>query len=93
VGVYQLGVTFSGCYYQAIDILDLKAIYTGLFKALIFGMVIAAIGCGKGLRTRGGAPGVGNATRTAVITSFLLIMVLGYVITAVFYGGSLGGGD
>ncbi|GIW71580.1 MAG: ABC transporter permease [Planctomycetota bacterium] len=92
VGYYQLGVTFSRYYHNAIDILDLKAIYTGLFKALVFGVIIAVVGCGKGLRTSGGALGVGEATRTSVIVCFLYIMVFGYVITALFYGGQLGGG-
>lgn len=91
VGYYQLGVTFNAYYINAIEILDLKAVYTGLFKAVIFGMVIAIVGCGKGLRATGGAVGVGEATRTCVITCFLLIMMLGYFITAIFYGGTLGG--
>jgi phospholipid/cholesterol/gamma-HCH transport system permease protein len=91
VGYYQLGVTWQAYYLNAIEILDLKAVYTGLFKALVFGMVIATIGCGKGLRATGGAIGVGQATRTCVITCFLMIMMLGYFITAIFYGGSLSG--
>jgi len=91
VGYYQLGVTFNAYWYNAINILTLKDIYVGLFKAFIFGIVIATVGCGKGLRASGGAIGVGQATRTCVITCFLLIMMLGYFITAIAYGGSVSG--
>ncbi|MHC4942960.1 MAG: MlaE family ABC transporter permease [Planctomycetota bacterium] len=62
-----------------------KDLYTGLIKAWVFGLMIAAIGCSKGLRATGGALGVGQATRTAVINSFLLIIILGYYMTWLFY--------
>jgi phospholipid/cholesterol/gamma-HCH transport system permease protein len=62
-----------------------KDLYTGLFKAYIFGTVVAAVGCSSGLRAEGGALGVGQATRNAVIKSFLLIIILGYYMTWLFY--------
>ncbi len=68
------------------DFYDLpKDIYTGLIKSVVFGVLIAAMGCSCGLRARGGALGVGQATRTAVINSFLLIIILGYYMTWIFY--------
>ncbi|MBI3722577.1 ABC transporter permease [bacterium] len=70
--------------------LTLKAIYTGLTKAIIFGLVIAGVGCSEGLRATGGAVGVGKATRSSVILSYLLILILGYYGTSVFYGKALG---
>ncbi len=95
VGFTQLGVTFQAYYQHATrDFIDLKDIYTGLFKAFVFGIIIATIGCGKGLRASGGAIGVGHATRTSVIACFLMIIISGYVITSLFYGASLAsGGD
>jgi phospholipid/cholesterol/gamma-HCH transport system permease protein len=94
VAYFKVGVTFSSYYENAVHlVLENKDIYTGLFKAWVFGVVIATIGCGKGLRTRGGATAVGESTRTAVIASFLMIIILGYFITAIFYGGTLSGGD
>jgi len=94
VGFFQIGVSFQAYYQQATGgTIDLKDIYTGLFKAYVFGIIIATIACGKGLRATGGAIGVGQATRTSVIACFLMIIVSGYVITSIFYGGTLGGGD
>jgi phospholipid/cholesterol/gamma-HCH transport system permease protein len=67
-------------------ILDLpKDLYTGLAKAFVFGVIIAIVGCASGLRASGGAIGVGRATRTAVIQSFLLIIIVGYYLTSFFY--------
>ncbi len=67
-------------------VLDLpKDLYTGLSKAFVFGVIIATVGCASGLRASGGAIGVGRATRTAVIQSFLLIIIVGYYLTSFFY--------
>lgn len=94
IGFTQLGVTFQAYYQHATrDVIDLKDIYTGLLKAFVFGVIIATIGCGKGLRATGGAIGVGQATRTSVIACFLMIIVSGFVITQMFYGASLASGD
>jgi phospholipid/cholesterol/gamma-HCH transport system permease protein len=62
-----------------------KDVYTGLAKAFVFGVIIATVGCSTGLHATGGAIGVGRATRTAVIQSFLLIIVIGYYLTSLFY--------
>ncbi len=90
IGMTQLQVSW-GIYYQEVLIgLSLKAIYTGLVKAVLFGLVIAGVGCSQGLRATGGAVGVGKATRASVILSYLLILILGYYGTSVFYGKALG---
>jgi len=67
------------------DYLDLEDVYIGLFKACIFGMIIATIGCYQGINTRGGAEGVGKGTTNAVVISSLLVLVANYFITALFF--------
>lgn len=62
-----------------------KELYVGLFKAFVFGIVIAVVSCGAGLRARGGALGVGLGVQAAVRNSVLLIIVLGFIITWFFY--------
>lgn len=63
-----------------------RDVYVGLLKAVVFGATIAIVGCATGMRARNGAQGVGRATRSAVRASILLIVVLNYVITGVFFG-------
>lgn len=85
VGMSQLGVPLNSYMDNATQFTTNKDLYVGLFKALIFGIVIATISCHEGFMTTDGAVGVGRATRRSVIISFLVILVLGYMITRLFY--------
>ena len=55
------------------DVFDVRY---GLVKAASFGLAVTAVGCARGLATRGGAEGVGTAATQAVVTSAALILVL-----------------
>jgi phospholipid/cholesterol/gamma-HCH transport system permease protein len=48
----------------------------GLVKAASFGFVVTLLACATGLRTRGGAQGVGAAATSAVVQSCVMILVL-----------------
>lgn len=93
VGNSQFDIAYYVYFRKVIDSLSTtdaltglpKDLYTGLIKAWVFGILIASVGCSCGLRAKGGALGVGQATRTAVINSFLLIIILGYYMTWIFY--------
>ncbi len=47
-----------------------------MVKPLIFGFVIATVGCYEGLRVKGGTQGVGRATTSAVVISSVTVIVL-----------------
>jgi len=85
ISYFQFGVSLELFKTVAIENLTVKDIYTGLLKAFIFGAVIATVACSQGLRARGGAIGVGHAVRRSVVVSYLLIIVLGYEVTSLFY--------
>jgi phospholipid/cholesterol/gamma-HCH transport system permease protein len=53
----------------------------GLIKSLVFGVVIALASCHFGLKTTGGAPGVGRAVNATVVASAAGIFVLDYFIS------------
>lgn len=57
----------------------------GLVKASVFSLLVCAIGCQRGLRTRGGASSVGQATTSAVVSGIILIAVTDGVFAVVFY--------
>ena len=57
-----------------------------MVKAGVFGFFIALMGCYHGYRTTGGAAGVGNATRNAVVSAFVLILSSNFLITAMVFG-------
>jgi len=81
----QLGVPFMQYMRVAVDNADRYDLYVGLFKALIFGILITGVSCLEGFRTTQGAVGVGRATRQSVVSAFLLILVVGYIVTRLFY--------
>ncbi len=85
VGVTSLNIS-SDLYIQtSFKYLALKDIYTGLTKSFVFAMIIALVGCYKGLTTDGGAEGVGKSTTKSVVVSFILIILADCVLTGIFY--------
>ncbi|MCX5910180.1 MAG: ABC transporter permease [Deltaproteobacteria bacterium] len=85
ISVYLLGANQTTYLKRTYDYLALEDIYIGLLKALVFGMIIATIGCYQGFYTRGGAEGVGRSTTRAVVVSSLSILVANYFITALLF--------
>jgi len=85
VGNTQLGVAFNAYFDNATRWAVNKDLYIGLFKAFIFGIMITIISCHQGFSTTEGAVGVGRATRRSVIISFLSLLIVGYIITRLFY--------
>lgn len=65
--------------------LSLGDYLTGLFKAGVFGAIIAALACYEGLNVRGGAEGVGRATTTTVVKSIVSLIGADAVFTVLFY--------
>lgn len=85
IGATQLQVSFQAYFDNAQLYAQNKDLYVGLLKAFVFGIVIAGTACHQGFATSEGAVGVGQATRRTVIISFLVILVLGYMLTRLFY--------
>jgi len=70
---------------RTFDLLQYQDIYSGLFKAATFGIIISLIGCYQGFYTEGGAEGVGKATTGAVVVAYILIIMSNYILTALFF--------
>ena len=85
VGSTQLGVSVPAYIDNATRWAENKDLYVGLFKSFVFGIMITTICCYEGFATTEGAVGVGRATRRSVVISFLSILVVGYIITRLFY--------
>ncbi|MCA1808784.1 MAG: MlaE family ABC transporter permease [Kiritimatiellia bacterium] len=85
VGTTQLGVSLQAYIDNATRFAENKDLYVGLFKAFVFGIIVTTVSCHQGFSTTEGAVGVGRATRRSVIISFLSILIVGYVITRLFY--------
>ncbi len=82
VAVY--GLDFSGPVFirNIAEFIENRDTISGLIKAAVFGFLIAVMGCYYGFRSRGGAQGVGAATRTAVVAAAVAILASNYVMTS-----------
>jgi phospholipid/cholesterol/gamma-HCH transport system permease protein len=60
------------------DMIQVRHINEGLFKAAIFGLIFAVICTYRGFYTTGGAKGVGEATNQGVVQSMVMIIILDY---------------
>lgn len=69
------------------NFVDIWDILSSLIKSLVFGSIIAVIGCSWGLTTRGGAKGVGQSTTTAVVTSLLGIFIFNFFLSWIMFQG------
>jgi phospholipid/cholesterol/gamma-HCH transport system permease protein len=83
--VSKLGIGSQMYINMTLDALVVKDVMTGLIKTVFFGMIVALVGCYEGMRTKGGAEGVGRATTISVVTSFILIIATDCFFTALFY--------
>ena len=77
---HQNGTQYFSMAYEYLRYPD---ILQGLVKPLIFGYIIASIGCFYGMRTTGGTQGVGRSTIQAVVTSSVLIIFVDFLVSQV----------
>jgi phospholipid/cholesterol/gamma-HCH transport system permease protein len=85
-GSTRLGIRPDTYVRETLDVLMFKDVYSGVIKAAVFAVVIAMIGCYRGLAVEGGAEDVGRSTMLSVVSSTLAIIVLDTVMTTAFYG-------
>jgi phospholipid/cholesterol/gamma-HCH transport system permease protein len=76
---------------RAIDALDFADIMQGMMKPMVYGFILATVGCYKGLTARGGTQGVGRATTQAVVVASVLIIAADTFLTklALYLGDKL----
>ncbi len=64
-------------------------VFSGLIKAVFFGLAIGLIGCFKGFHCKPGAAGVGRAATDSFVTSFIAIIIinffLAFVLKQIYY--------
>lgn len=85
VAVYVVGINTYGYMDSASSLLTMNDILGGIIKAVFFGMIISIIGCYRGLRTKGGARGVGEATTNSVVYSLMAIFIVNYFLSLMLF--------
>ena len=85
IGVYKLNVSHAIYMKNTWDPLKYKDVFTGLIKSFFFAIIVCIVACYEGMKTEGGAEGVGRATTSSVVMSFILIIASDCFFTALFY--------
>jgi phospholipid/cholesterol/gamma-HCH transport system permease protein len=68
---------------------DGSDITQGLLKTVVFGGIIALVGCREGLETSGGATGVGQSTTRSVVIAIVLIFIADFILSFLMKSGNL----
>jgi phospholipid/cholesterol/gamma-HCH transport system permease protein len=85
VSIYSLGFSPHGYLTQTWNVLENMDVISGLIKAGVFGFIVSIFGCYHGFNSGRGAQGVGAATTNAVVSSSIMILILNYFLTQVFF--------
>jgi phospholipid/cholesterol/gamma-HCH transport system permease protein len=84
VAVSILDLTFLEYSNQLLNAVSLADFFAGIFMAIIFGIIVALVGCMQGIRCGRSSQAVGVATTSAVVSSIVMIVVACAVMTVIF---------
>lgn len=85
VSTYFLEITQQIFFKSVRDFFDYSDLLGGLVKGSVFGMIIALVGCFKGLETQGGATGLGNATIASFVISAISILSADFLLWIILF--------
>ncbi len=85
VSVSELGLDPMFFYQKVLTTLVVTDYLTGVFKSFIFAIFISVTACYFGLNVKGGTQGVGSATRGAVVTASILILIGDFFLTKLIF--------
>lgn len=84
VAMLQFGTPPQFFYRSGIQAVDLSDLAVGLGKTPFFGLLIALVGCHKGMTTKGGTEGVGRSTTHAVVWASVAVLLADFFLTKLF---------
>jgi phospholipid/cholesterol/gamma-HCH transport system permease protein len=84
VSVQALGFDSTVYLRNTVDFVTRDDILVGVIKAVVFGGVIAIMGCYQGDRSQAGATGVGRAATLSMVGAAVLVLAFNYVMSTLF---------
>jgi len=85
ISQYEFNVDYHRYFNSLTGYIRVADMLSGLGKTVIFGLLIAVIGCHNGLRTRGGTEGLARTTTGTVVTASLSVFVSDFFLTKFFW--------
>jgi phospholipid/cholesterol/gamma-HCH transport system permease protein len=91
VATSLMGIPSQTYINSAKEALTYNDIFGGVVKPLVYGLIIALVGCRAGLRTRGGTVGVGRSTTQSVVMASILVIATDFFMSKLIIAlGDLG---
>ncbi len=84
VSVFALDFDSTTYLRNTLDFLTIDDITVGVIKAVVFGMVIAIMGCYQGSKSSAGATGVGRAATLSMVGAAVLVLAANYMMSTLF---------
>jgi phospholipid/cholesterol/gamma-HCH transport system permease protein len=84
IAVGSLHLTANFYTRSVIETVRYNDLASGVGKTFFFGFAIGLIASFNGLRTSGGADGVGRATTATVVTASITVLILDFFLTKLF---------
>ena len=84
-GTRVIHVTSSSFFSSFSELSQLPDLWMALIKAAAFGFIAAMVACYKGLHTKGGPKGVGDAVNQAVVIVFILAFLVNSILTVIYF--------
>lgn len=84
IALFELEIDRTFYIDSVLTTITISDLVSGIGKTVIFGVLIAVIGCYFGLRTMGGTTGVGRSTTNTVVTVSILILISDFFLTKLF---------
>ena len=85
VVMLSLGFPLITYFHQVQYAVTYGSLIGGLVKSFVFGILIAAIGCLRGLQTKSAASSVGESTTSAVVSGIILIAITDGIFSVIYY--------
>ncbi len=81
----SLDYPFKVIYDQVIAFTTFADMAGGIFKSFVFGILVAGVGCLRGLQTTTGSQAVGQAATKAVVSGIVLVVIAEGIFSVIFY--------
>ena len=84
IAVANLNLTANYYLRSVVQTVHYNDLASGIGKTFFFGFTISLIACYNGLRTTGGADGVGRSTTVTVVTGAISVLIMDFFLTKLF---------
>ena len=81
----SFAIPFVTFIHEVEGIVDFSDFMAGFVKSFVFAILIAGIGCLRGLQTSAGASAVGDSATRAVVSGIILLVIVDGIFAVIYF--------